>query len=226
MEAARAPGFKGLSDGPLQNCQAMNKLLLIKVLYPSVPTRALCDYIGMTTSQVYNTVFKMGVKKRPKIRSLTNRELRINSGMASRYQPGHLPWNKGKKMSSETYAKTAPTMFKPGHKPINTREPDANSVRVSKGTAYHYTKVADSNWQLTHRLMWQRAYGPIPKYHVIRFKDGNTLNLDIQNLECIPMGENAIKNSIHRYPADIQKVIRLRGKLNKKIQKHGKKHNE
>lgn len=205
----------------------MNKEQLIRILYPTVPSRALCDYLGYTTSQLYNRVFNMGVKKNPRIKYLQNKKLSIKAGTKSRWQPGHIPHNKGKKMSSELYAKVQGTMYQPGNKPFNTREPNATSIRYDKtGRPYSYTKVKDSLWVLTHRLIWESIYGPIPKGYVVRFKDGNNLNLDIENLECIPMRENAIRNSIHRFPGELQTVIRLKSKLNKKIKNHGKKRNE
>ena len=204
----------------------MNKEQLIRILYPTVPSRALCDYLGYTTSQLYNKVFALGVKKNPRIKYLQNRRLAL-SGTKSRWQPGHIPYNKGKKMSSEVYAKVQGTMYKPGNKPFNTREPNATSIRYDKtGRPYSYTKVKDSQWVLTHRLLWQSIHGEIPKGHVVRFKDGNNLNIHITNLECIPMKENAVRNSIHRFPGEMQTVIRLKSKLNKQIKNHGKKPNE
>lgn len=207
----------------------MNKEQLIRILYPTVPSRALCDYLGYTTSQLYNRVFAMGIKKNPRIKYLQNKKLSLKAGTKSRWQPGHVPHNKGIKMNREVYAKVQPTMYKPGNKPFNTREPNATSIRWDKtGRPYSYTKVKDSLWVLTHRLMWESIYKPIPKGHVVRFKDGNNLNLDIENLECIPMRENAIRNSIQRFPSELQTVIRLKSKLNKQLKQkqNGKKRNE
>lgn len=207
----------------------MNKEQLIRVLYPTVPSRALCDYLGMTMSQLYNRVYSMGVKKNLRIKYLQNRALRINSGMNYRFKPGQQAFNKGKQMNSELYAKVAPTMFKTGHKPHNTKEAHAISIRYDKsGRPYSYTKVKDSLWVLTHRLVWESIYGPIPKGYVVRFKDGNNLNIHIENLECIPMRENAIRNSIQRFPGELQTVIRLKSKLNKQLKQkqNGKKRNE
>lgn len=41
-----------------------------------------------------------------------------------------------------------------------------------------------------HRLIWEKAYGPIPKGHHIHHKDGNRLNNSIENLECISHEEH------------------------------------
>jgi len=205
----------------------MNKEQLIRILYPTVPSRALCDYLGYTTSQLYNRVFAMGIKKNPRIKYLQNKKLSLKAGTKSRWQPGHVPHNKGIKMNREVYAKVQPTMYKPGNKPFNTREPNATTIRYDKtGRPYSYTKVKDSLWVLTHRLVWESINGPIPKDHVVRFKDGNNLNIQIDNLECIPKTENAIRNSIQRYPKDLQVVMKLKSKLNKTIKNHGKKPNE
>lgn len=196
----------------------MNHNKILEILYPYIPGPALADYLGLTVSQIYNRVHNMGVKKNPRIKYLQNRALRLNSGMNYRFKPGREAFNKGIKMNSELYAKVAPTMFKPGHKPVNTREDNSTSIRADKtGREYSYTKIKDSKWVLTHRLIWEQAHGPIPGKHMVRFIDGNTMNLDISNLECIPMGENAIRNSIHRFPGELQKVIRLKAKLNKQI---------
>ena len=205
----------------------MTKEQLIKVLYPYVPTRALCDYLGINTSQLYNRVNKLGVKKNPRIRYLDN----VRNGTANRaktqFKKGHEPYNKGAKMPSELYEKVARTMYKKGNKPMNTREPHATSIRLdNSGRAYHYTKIKDGLWKLTHRVMWEQVHGEIPKGYVVRFKDGNTMNLSILNLECIPMRKNMTRNTIQRYPMELQQVMKLRSKLNKQIKNHGKKPNE
>ena len=203
----------------------MTKDQLIKVLYPNVPSRALCDYLGINTSQLYNTVYKLGVKKNPRIRYLDNKRNAIANRAKTQFKKGHEPHNKGGKMPPHVYEKAAPTMFKPGQKPMNTREPNATSIRDNSGRAYHYTKIKDGVWKLTHRVIWEEVHGEIPKGHIVRFKDGNTMNLSILNLECIPMRKNMIKNTIQRYPKDLQLVMKLRSKLNKTIN-NGKKPNE
>jgi hypothetical protein len=191
---------------------------ILEILYPYIPAKALADYLGLTVFQVYNRTYKKGIKKDPKIKKAINRALILNAGKYTRFEKGSKAWNKDKKCPNLLLTNAAKTMFKKGNKPNNTREPNATSIRTdSHGRKYQYSKIEDSKWILTHRLMWEQANGPIPPKHIVRFIDGNTMNLDLSNLECIPMAENANRNTIHRFPDDLKKVIRLKAKLNKHI---------
>ena len=191
---------------------------ILEILYPYIPAKMLGEYLGLTASQVYNRTYNRGIKKDPKTKKAINRSLILNAGKHTRYDKGHVPFNKGIKCPNLVLTNAAATMFKKGNKPSNTREANATSIRTdSSGKKYHYSKIADSKWVLTHRLMWEQANGPIPPKHVVRFIDGDTLNLQLTNLECIPMSENANRNTIHRFPDDLKKVIRLKAKLNKHI---------
>ncbi|MCK9526077.1 MAG: HNH endonuclease [Limnochordia bacterium] len=62
---------------------------------------------------------------------------------------------------------------------------------------YLYVKVADNplpknfttedirkNWKQKHRLVWEKAYGKIPKGGIIVFLDGDRNNFDLDNLYC------------------------------------------
>ena len=191
---------------------------ILEILYPYIPAKMLGEYLGLTASQVYNRTYSRKIKKDPKTKKAINRSLILNAGTHTRYPKGHVPFNKGMKCPNLVLTNAAATMFKKGNKPSNTREANATSIRTdSSGKKYHYSKIADSVWVLTHRLMWEQANGLIPPKHVVRFIDGNTMNLELSNLECIPMSENANRNTIHRFPDDLKKVIRLKAKLNKHI---------
>jgi hypothetical protein len=75
-----------------------------------------------------------------------------------------------------------------------------------------------------HRVVWEQHNGSIPPGHVVRFKDGNTMHWDINNLEMIDMRNNMDRNTIQRFPVEIQEVIKLNSKLKKKI--NGTKQNQ
>jgi hypothetical protein len=51
---------------------------------------------------------------------------------------------------------------------------------------------------------------------VVNFIDGNYMNCELSNLRLKTRGEMAIMNSIHRYPAELQEVMRLKCKLKSK----------
>ncbi len=66
--------------------------------------------------------------------------------------------------------------------------------------------------------------------YTIRMKDGliervdNTMNWDINNLEMFHQSGNMELNTIQRFPAELQEVIKLKSKLKKKI--NGTKQNQ
>ena len=200
---------------------------IIRALFPNIKTQDLADQLGMTYSQVANRAYKMGLKKSDEFKKSdkSGRHNLIEGGKKFRYTKGHTPANKGKKMSQELYDKCKHTMWKAGHRPHNWK-PDGTVVeREDKtGRIYLYYKVKDSHWILYHQKLWTDINGPVPSNHMIRFKDGNTRNCDLSNLELISMAENANRNTIQRYPQEVQQVIKLNAKLKKKI--NGKKQNQ
>lgn len=117
---------------------------------------------------------------------------RINTGLTGRFEKGHIPFNKGRKMPAEIYAKAAPTMFKKGQLPAQTRPIGAECWRDD---GYLWVKVAQPNkWRLKHRVIWETTNGPIPDGHKNIFADGNRSNFDINNLICVSAAELARLN--------------------------------
>lgn len=53
----------------------------------------------------------------------------------------------------------------------------------------------DGKFRHYHRYLWEQAYGKVPKGYNIVFKDGNTLNCVLENLECITDREIQLRNS-------------------------------
>lgn len=137
------------------------------------------------------------------------------------FTKGHTPINKGKKMPEDIKDQVKHTFFKKGHQPANTLHDGAESRRKDKnGHDYYYVRVAKMKWVMRYRLIWEKVNGPIPRGFVIRHKDGNTLNDDINNLELISRRDNMLLNSIQRYPEEIKSTIRVLSKLKKTIKDH------
>lgn len=69
------------------------------------------------------------------------------------------------------------------------------------------------------RYIWEQSNGPIPAGHNIIFKDRNTLNCNLDNLEMVSNADLLNRNSAHRFGPEIFKIIQLRGALNRQINK-------
>ena len=70
--------------------------------------------------------------------------------------------------------------------------------------------------------LYRKEKGRIKKGHVIRIKDGNPLNIVIDNLEMISREQNQLLNIeiIKSHPPELKELIKLTNQLNKTIKKH------
>ena len=201
---------------------------IIRQRFPHERTQGIADDLGLSYSQVANRAFSMGLKKTLEFKrsESSGRTNLIEGGKRFRYKKGNVPFNKGKEMPTEVYEKVKATMFKKGNRPYNWK-PDGTIVERKdadqSGRVYLYYKVRDSKWILYHNKVWIDQNGPIPKKSIVRFIDGNTKNCDISNLEMVTMKDNMARNTIQRFPEEIQQIIKLTSKLNKTI--NGKKQN-
>ena len=186
-------------------------------LYPHHSTKYIAELLGVTISKVYNTAWDAKVKKSAEYMLTPESGRIIEPSIANQFKPGHTPHNKGKQISSEIYEKVAPTMFKKGNKPHNTKPNGTINIRADKtGRFYQYIKIKDSHWELLQRYVWTQANGEIPPGSVVIFLDGNYLNCELNNLQVISRRENMARNTIQRYPAELQEVMKLTCKLKRK----------
>ena len=194
------------------------ELAILREMYPDHFAGEIAEVLGRGESSVYNKARQLGLKCNPeKIRRTGALASQTPGSIAARFQKGHVPDNKGKKMAKEIYERCAPTMFQKGHCPVNHKP--VGSERVS---AYGYVevKVAEpTKWRLKHRVIWEEAYGPIPRGYNIQFKDKNPLNVTLDNLYLISKADQMrYENSFYaKYPKELQDVIRLKGVVNRVI---------
>lgn len=118
----------------------------------------------------------------------------IPSGCDTRFQKGGISWNKGKKMDPNPNC--IATQFKKGHVSHNHKPIGTISLRYHKKNGYvYYIKVFEGKWELLNRYVWEKETGEkLQSKEIITFKDGNTLNCDISNLEKITKKQNSILN--------------------------------
>lgn len=147
----------------------------------------------------------------------------------SQFKKGQVSFNKGKKqsefLSKAAIAKSKKTRFKKGQLPPNTKYNGCISTRNHKGIIYKVVRVDNAKWEMLHVYTWKQAGKKIPKGSVVVFKDGDTMNINIANLECITRKQLMLRNTLHNYPKEIALTIQLRGALNRQINKHAKQNN-
>jgi len=198
--------------------------------YPTEDTKLIASDLNITVDSIYKIVARHNVKKCKEYLDnckLSGRGRMIEAGKASRFKKGHLSWNKDKSpkdyMPAESYDKLKLTQFKKGSSPPNTKHDGAISLRKDKsGVSYYFIRIAKAKWMALHVKIYQDAYGPIPKNHIIVFKDRNPLNVVLDNLECITREQNMHRNSFHRLTPEIKQTIKVLTKLKKTI-RNGKK---
>lgn len=139
---------------------------------------------------------------------------KLNTGRTGRFVKGQEAHNKGQKVSPEVYEKMKHTMFKKGNIPVNHRE--VGSTRVSVD-GYIEIKIAEPNkWCLLHRHMWQQEYGPVPKGHVLVFKDNDPLHCELDNLMLITRNElkelnrTGLNSAVGEYKETALNLVRVK----------------
>lgn len=200
--------------------------------YPDTPTSVLSDEFNYPIHYIYKLAERYNVKKSSAFMQ-SEYSGRIRPGQQSeaskqhRFKPGHVPASKGKKLadycSPEGIQRSIKSRFKKGNKPVSTLYDGAITIRQvkSKGVArwYKFIRIREKEWEFYHRHIWKKANGAIPEGYNIVFKDGDTLNCTLDNLECISNAELAQRNTIHNLPEPIKELIYLRTSLKKQIDK-------
>lgn len=194
-----------------------DKIKYLSDNYADMSTDDIAKHLKITRSQVYNKAHHMNLHKSEEYikEILTKEAARLpEAGKAYRFTKGLIPFNKGQKMSAELYEKCKPTMFKPGQKPHNTKY-DGHERMTKDG--YIEVRIRQGKYKLKHRHVWEQTNGSIPRDSIIVFKDGNKLNCTIDNLEMITKAENMMRNTMRRFPVELQQSIKLIHKLKKQI---------
>lgn len=138
---------------------------------------------------------------------------KLLTGFTGRFEKGHVPYNQGKKgICAKGCEKT---WFKKGNIPHN-KKPIGAEVINSDG--YTMVKVAEPNvWKFKHRLIWEKANGPIPKNHNVIFIDQDRGNLSLDNLALLSHSDMVLFNKLVTDNAGLNKVGITVAKLQSKI---------
>jgi len=187
--------------------------------YANTRSELMANHIGVSLISIYNRAHNLGLKKSKEFIIAESKRVGVSDAAKKHwFKKGQKAHNKGQKMTPELYAKCAPTMFKKGNKPHNTRADGEISIRGG----YQYIRVEESKWVLLQRYNWEKHYGKIPKGHNIIFKDNNQLNCELSNLELVSNEELMRRNSIQNYSPELVTAMQNLGRLNSKIKHYEK----
>lgn len=204
-------------------------IALLRERFPHVKTAELVELFGRNYGAIAHKAAIMGIKKSAEfLASGKSGRGNLEHGAHFRFTAGFTPWNKGKAHPSTG---SAPHYhFKAGQ--LNGRAAQlampVGTYRIN-GDGYLDRKYSDQSgspskrWRAAHLLIWEAANGPLPAGSVVVFKPGtHTTNPDeivLENLELVTRQELMKRNTLHRYPKELADLCRLRGVLNRKINK-------
>jgi hypothetical protein len=157
-------------------------------LHPNRSNAEVAQMMGRKVLSVRNRAVKLGLKKSPEY---------LEREKPGCFREGHSSWNKS--MAFEAGGRSSETQFKAGGRPANT-QPIGTEVIDSYG--YRKRKVrddapqgrADKNWRFVHVLVWEEHNGPLPKGHIVRFRDLDGSNIATGNLVAVSRAEHAVIN--------------------------------
>lgn len=156
--------------------------------YPNHTAKEIADKLGRSERSVYFRASLLNLKKDMEfIRAIGRKAAKHPLSVATRFKKGNISPNKGKKLSAETYEKVKRTMFHKGCRPHNTAP--VGTHRITKD-GYEEVKVAEQGrWKGLHRIVWEEAFGEIPKGSAVIFKNGDKRDVRLENLMLVSRRE-------------------------------------
>lgn len=197
------PSFNRAEHTP--QALTMKEKMFLKRNYVKYTNHRLAQMMGRSEAAIQCHRRKFGLSK-------------PNDG---RYKKGAVPLNKGKKMPPGWGGAGIKTRFKKGQKPKNTKYNGAIQIRHMRGgKPWKFIRIRLNKWEELNRYNYKKFIGPIPSGKNVAFKNGDTLNCEPSNLFLETRQDNMLRNTIHRYPAEVKTAIRMVAKLKRKIKTH------
>lgn len=194
------------------------ELQRLRELFPHNKSERVAELLGRPLTSVNHKAYQLGLSKTAEYLASAEagrlRKLDMRGG-ATRFKPGLVPWNKGKKGLNMGHSETR---FKPGSRPRNWVP--VGHERWCDG--YLQRKVTDTgypprDWVPVHRLLWEAHNGPVPAGHVVVFRDRDRENIAIENLELVSRVELMRRNTVHNLPDEIKEVLNIKRAITRHI---------
>ncbi|QLE02903.1 HNH endonuclease [Galbibacter sp. BG1] len=215
LKLKKAVGFHGKYDW------TMEKDNWLRQNYPCNDIVYLQTHLKASVSSIYGRAKLLGIGKDEKYKEAHKKRFVANlikGSKKTQFKKGFTPFNKGKKqreyMSADAIKRTQKGWFKKGHSPHNERTDGYITERrdTNSGIVYKYIRLSKGEWQLLSRYNWEKNTGEeLTNDEVIRFKDGNSMNCDFENLEKVTTAENLMINSFTDSSV-VKRFLRVRDK--------------
>ncbi|AUJ23138.1 HNH endonuclease [Virgibacillus dokdonensis] len=148
----------------------------------------------------------------------------LSSGLTGRFEKGNVPVNKGTKGLYNVGGNK--TSFKKGQKAHNYKP--VGSERIDRD-GYVLIKVSDDGpwqkrWRHKHKILWEKANGPVSPGHKLLFADQNKQNIKLDNLILVTEKQMATlnKKGLIKNDADLTKTGILLADIYQKVSERKK----
>ena len=189
--------------------------------YPHEPTADIARDLNRGLSAVYQRAQHFGLAKTAEyLASPAAHHLDGVKGMGTRFQKGQKSWNKGLHYMPGGRCKEG--WFKKGQRSVRWPAEDypVGALRInSDGQLDMKVKEGLRAWYCLARWVWMTEVGPIPRGMLVRFRNGDIHDTQLDNLELVTRAEHLARNWHNRYPLAIKQMVQLRGALQRQINK-------
>ena len=192
-------------------------------LHADISNKVLARRLGHSYASVCGMATNLGLKKSPEyLSSIPARTGMLQAGREYRFPKGHVPNNKGLRRPGWFRGRMRETQFKKGHFPFN-RDPEFYVIGALRVNTDGYIDMrvrfasGSKGWRALHRILWGDAHGPVPAGHIVSFKDGDRLNVELRNLKLISLADNMRRNTLHNLPKPLVSTIQLLGALKRTL---------
>ena len=199
----------------------------LRRLYPDHTADVVGKVLGRKAGSVHAKANQLGIAKSEAFKD-SDRSGRIRRGkhhpamVASRFQPGLTPWNKGTNYVAG--GRSAETRFRKGSKPHTTLPLGSYRINPDGHLQRKVAEVSGSNskrWRNVAELVWIAANGPLPPKHIVVFKPGMRTNvlelITLDRVECISLAENARRNHPRNKHPEFARLVQIKGAITRQV---------